>query len=130
MEGRNADVVRSKFRRYLLLSVKYLPLIIAACYFVNSVLWLFKIKISVLSFMSGLSLLPGLFMLLSSFVFGYCNIHRISLWYIALSWLIDITDRTFVLSDETFYVIDCLYVLIGIIFAFLFYARSCKKVSS
>lgn len=87
-----------------ILIIKFIPFILAVAYFVNTVLSIYSIDIPILSYLTGLSLVPWLFILLSSFVFRFCTWHRIPLYYILGNdvlniidsvWEIPIEDRTY-----------------------------------
>lgn len=72
--------------------IKVIPYIIAGIYLANSILSYFNIRTEVLSYIGGLSLLPLLFLYLSSFVFKFCVYHRLPLYYIAISDIINYFD--------------------------------------
>jgi hypothetical protein len=75
-----------------LLLIKSLPLGIALCYLLNSILSYFNIDATILSYIAGMSLLPTVFILVSSFVFKFCIYHRIPIYYIILSDILNYYD--------------------------------------
>lgn len=75
--------------------LKVIPLVIAGCYFLNTTLSFFDIEAPVFSYIGGLSLLPWLFLYLSSFVFKFCIYHRIPLYYVLVSDCISYYDLWF-----------------------------------
>ena len=75
-----------------ILIIKFIPFILSISYFINTALSIYKIDIPFLSYMTGISLLPWLFILLSSFVFRFCIWHRIPLYYILVNDLLNIID--------------------------------------
>lgn len=72
--------------------IKYLPFVIAIFYFINTFCSLFEINFIFLSYFAGLSVFPWLFIFISSFVFKFCNYHRIPLYYVLVNDLINILD--------------------------------------
>ena len=86
--------LRSKYLYKIEVSImKYIPFLIAGIYFINTFLSLFGIEAVVCSYIAGLSFLPWLFLLLSSFVFRFCSYHRVPLYYIIVNDVINITDE-------------------------------------
>ena len=97
--------LRSKFLyKTELLILKYIPFLLAIIYFVNTLLSLFDINAVVLSYIAGISILPWVFILISSFVFRFCTYHRIPLYYILVNDGINVVDGYLELpiSDLTF----------------------------
>ena len=59
--------------KLLLLVLKFIPMVTALCYLLNTVFACFGIDTPILSHISGMSLLPWLFILIATFVFRFCN---------------------------------------------------------
>lgn len=76
-----------------LLSIKFIPYIIMLGYILNSVLSYYDIEVQILSILCGLSILPWLFLYISSFVFRFCVYHRLPLYYILVSDIINYIDN-------------------------------------
>jgi hypothetical protein len=72
--------------------LKIIPVILAGIFFLNTVLSYFDIDLIILSYIGGVSLLPILFLYLSSYVFKFCAYHRMPLHYIVLIWALNIID--------------------------------------
>lgn len=75
-----------------LIGIKYIPIIIALLYFVDTMLDAFKVEIDILSHLFGMSFLPWCFFFLSSIVFKFCLFHRLPLYYIALNHILSMVD--------------------------------------
>lgn len=79
-----------KVELYLL---KIMPMVIALAYLVNTVSSYFGVDIPILASIAGMSLIPLIFMYISSYVFKFCEYHRMFLhdiiniydWYIGIS---------------------------------------------
>lgn len=87
------ESLKSKYLyKVLIITLKYIPMVISFMYIINTILSYFYINLSVLSNIAGISLLPWLFMYLSSVVFRFCLYHKMFLYYILITDLINITD--------------------------------------
>lgn len=75
-----------------LLLLKYLSVTIGLCYLLNSILSYFGIDIILFSFVAGLSILPTIFILVSSFVFKFCIYYRLPIYYVIISDIINYYD--------------------------------------
>lgn len=78
-----------KVELYLL---KIMPMVIALAYLVNTVSSYFGVDIPILASIAGMSLIPLIFMYISSYVFKFCEYHRMFLHYIAVNDIINIYD--------------------------------------
>lgn len=108
--------------------LKMIPMIIAALYLLNTVLSYFHIELLVLSLIGGMSLLPLLFLYISSFVFGFCLYHRMFIYYIAVNDIVSYADYLsggLPVSDR-----DYLFIHIIITGIFLFIILYLKKKCS
>lgn len=74
--------VNKALYRFELLLIKIVPLLIAGCYLLNSVLSYLQVNTLILSLIGGMSLLPMIFLYISSFVFKFCIYHRLPLYYV------------------------------------------------
>ena len=75
--------------------LKILPSLVALIYFINTVLSVIEIDLPILSYIGGMSFIPLLFMYLSSYVFKFCEYHRIPLHYILFNNVFSIICYTF-----------------------------------
>lgn len=81
--------------KVVILFLKIIPMLLAFCSVINSTLWLFGIDAGILSFIGGLSLLPLIFLYLTSYAFNFCSYHRMFLHYIAVDNSLSILDYFF-----------------------------------
>lgn len=85
--------LRSKYLyKILLITLKYIPLIITGFYVLNTTLNILEIDAPVISNLVGVSLLTWIFLLLSNIVFKFCIYHRVFLYYILIVDLFNIID--------------------------------------
>jgi hypothetical protein len=109
--------------------LKIIPMVLAGIYLSNTILSYFlDIDLIILSYIGGISLLPLIFLYLSSYVFRFCIYHRVFLHYIFINELILILDTHIGLpiSDLEYF---CLQMSIFGISLFLFlylYVKSNK----
>lgn len=123
--------LQRRSHKALLLSLKVIPMVTALCYFLNTVFAYIGIDTPVLSHISGMSLLPWLFILLAAFVFKFCIYHRMFLYYIMVSDLVNITDYYIGIPVSTLGIIMLQFCIFGI-FLFLilyFYVKSNKSTA-
>lgn len=87
------EKLRSKtlYRTELCL-IKVIPMIIAGIYLTNTILSYFGIDLVILSVIGGMSLLPLLFLYISSYVFKFCPYHRMFLHYIVVNDCLNYLD--------------------------------------
>jgi hypothetical protein len=72
--------------------LKILPMLIALIYFTNSILAQCGIDVPILSYIGGMSIIPIIFIYISSYVFKFCSYHRMFLHYIVLVDIINVYD--------------------------------------
>lgn len=110
--------------------LKIIPMLLAGVYLSNTILSYFlDIDLIILSYIGGISLLPLIFLYLSSYVFRFCIYHRVFLHYITINELILILDTHIGLpiSDLEYF---CLQMSVFGISLFLFlylYVKSNKR---
>lgn len=85
----NLNKILYKVQLYFL---KLIPIVLAVLYFLNVVLAYFGIDCPIFSYIGGMSLLPFMFILISSFVFKFCIYHRMFLYYILVNNILTIYD--------------------------------------
>ena len=84
--------LNKKLYKAELVLLKVLPMIIAAFYMLNTGLSYFYIDNLFISNIAGISLLPILFLYISSYVFRFCSYHRMFLHYIVTDDVLSIYD--------------------------------------
>ena len=116
---------RSNLHKLLLLVLKYIPMVIALCYMLNTMLY-----IEPLSNIAGVSLLTWIFLYLASVVFEFCSYHRMFLWYILIDDILNIVDYYWSIPISTDNLIRVHNILAGITLfvALIFYVKSNKII--
>lgn len=120
--------LKRRSHKLLLIILKFIPMVTALCYMLNSVFAYFGIDASILSQASGMSLLSWLFILTATFVFKFCIYHRMFLYYILASDLINIIDFYWGIPVATHTIIMIQFILAGIfLFLILYTYVKCNK---
>lgn len=116
--------------KIFLIILKYTPIIIGISYMLNTLLALIGIDMIFLSWLTGISILPFIFLLIASFAFKFCLYHRIFLYYIGISDIINWIDYlwTLPLCIYNLFVIHGILAGITIIIAIISYVKDNKKL--
>ena len=121
------EKLKSKFLYKIeLYLIKIIPFVLATICFINTTLSYFYIDVTFLSYLGGISILPLIFLYISSYVFKFCLYHRLPLHYITVNLVINLIDEYIgiPLSDRHLYAI---YVIITFIFLILLIYEHCRK---
>ena len=134
--GEGMDVVASlkskrlyKVQLYLL---KVIPMVMAFCYLLNSIFSYYDIDLEILSYLSSCSILMILFLYISSYVFRFCEYHRMFLHYIVVNTAINTYDLYVKIPLSDLQMLT-LYMSISGIFLFIIlylYVKSHKRTTS
>lgn len=120
--------------KLLLLLLKVLPFVMAAIYIIDLVLQFIGIDCIALGYIAHMTVLPWVFMYLASFVFEFCFIHRLPLYFVLIEDLFVIADTYigFPVSTITIYSIHS--IIVGLFIFLILYLhqndKCCKKSSS
>lgn len=127
----NSSLNKVYYKLFIVI-LKYIPMIIALCYVLNTMIAMFGIYIEPLSNIAGMSLFTWIFLYIATYVFRFCIYHRMFLWYILVDDILNIVDYYYKLPIETENVVMMHNSIIGIfLFIILFlYAKSHKKYSN
>ena len=118
-----------KIEIYLL---KILPALIACIYLLNITLSYFCIEVKALNYIGHLSIIPMIFIFVSSYVFKFCEYHRMPLYYIIVNNLISIIDLYIGIpvSDYELLMIHSFIAGISIIITIILYVKCNKSTAS
>lgn len=103
--------------------LRVIPMILALCEFINSVLYLFGLECPALSFIGGTSFIPLLFIYLASWVFGFCTYHRMFLYYVFVLHVINVIDFTFTIPVSNLTMLSLHAVITGVFLYLVLYFR-------
>ena len=116
---------RSNLHKLLLLVLKFIPMVIALCYMLNTMFY-----IEPLSNIAGVSLLTWIFLYLASVVFEFYSYHRMFLWYILIDDILNIVDYYWSIPISTDNLIRIHNILAGItlFIVLILYVKSNKVI--
>ena len=72
--------------------LKVIPMVMAFIFWINTVLSYFDIDLEVFSYIGSCSIITIVYLYISSYVFRFCEYHRMFLHYVCIIWLINIYD--------------------------------------
>ena len=120
-------VENSLSHKSFLIILKYIPHILAFNYVIYTLLEFIGFDVIWMGYIFHLSIVPWLFLYLTSFVFKYCYVHRLPLYYIALNEIITVSDfyLTIPLSDNKLLIVHLLLIAL-LIFGYSIYYKNVK----
>lgn len=101
--------------------IKILPFLIALIYFINIILNVFDVNLNSLSYIAGMSFIPLLFMYVFSYVFQFCEHHRLPLHYIVVTNILSIIGYEFNIAVNVWLYIVAHSILFGLAIAITLY---------
>ena len=112
-------------------TIRVIPMLLAAISLLDTILSYFYIDAPILSYIGGVSLLPLLFLYLSSYVFKFCIYHRLFLHYVSINVVLNIYDYYIGIPVSNKEMFMIYMVLTGVFFfLLLYYHQKCKKDGS
>lgn len=118
-----------KYKSFLII-LKYMPHVLALFYIVYTLLQFIEIDSLLLGHIMHLSIASWLFMYLASFVFRYCYIHRLPLYYIATNEIITNIDYYIGIPIEDIELLFLHLAIIGILILWYSYFYFKYKLNS
>lgn len=80
------------FYKIQLYMLKVIPMVMAFCYLLNSIFSYYDIDLGFLSYLSGCSILMIVYLYIASYVFKFCEYHRMFLHYMVINTIINSID--------------------------------------
>ena len=106
--------------------LKVLPMIMAGLFLLNTVLSYFYIEVSVISYLASVGIVPWLFIMVASYIFKFCEYHRMFLWYILVNNILCWLDYEYTLpiSNRSLFLLHII-VAGSFLFLVLYFWRKC-----
>lgn len=101
-----------------LICVKYIPILIALITLIDVILYYFDINFELINYVAGTSFLTMIPMYISSYVYKFCEYHRMFLHYIVVNKVVTMIDLYIGIPLGDFMLL-VLYLIVAGIFAFL-----------
>lgn len=106
----------------ILILLRFIPFIIALIYIVYTAFAFFGIDLIILGYLAHMSILPWIFIFLASFVFRFCIVHRLPLYYIVVADSITTLDAYVGIPLEWFHLLMLHAIIVGgFIFLILYF---------
>lgn len=109
--------------------VKVIPMIISLLYLLNIILAYFNIENDIIAIVGGMSILPTIFLYVSSYLFKFCNYHRMFIHYIVINELISWYDYKIGIPINNTMLITLELIITGLFLFIILYLKFkvCKK---
>lgn len=109
--------------------VKAMPMIYALLSLLNTTLSYFNIEAVILSYIGSVSLVTLLLLYVTSYVFKFCEYHRMFIHYTTVTWILNIIDLYIGIpvSDLGYLGIQLIIAGISLFIILHLYAKSHKK---
>lgn len=126
VEERLRNKTLYKLELYLL---KVIPMLLALIAFLNTVLSYFDIDLVIWSYIGSVSLLPLIFLYMSSYVFKFCEYHRMFLHYVVVTNVLNVYDYYvgIPITDRELLVLHMIVAGISLFVILYLYVKDTKK---
>lgn len=107
--------------------LKVIPMVMAGLFLLNTVLSYFGIDYSIISYLTGVGLIPWLFIMLALYTLRFCEYHRMFLWYIVVNNVVCWVDDNYGIpvSDRGYLVLH--FIIAGLfLFLVLYFHQKCR----
>jgi hypothetical protein len=129
VEERLKKAVNKRLYKIFLRSIKYTPIILAINEIIFTFLNYYNVHCEYLSYVFGVSFMLLFFLYLMSYIFNFCNIYRVPLYYITAINLIGIYDSIFKISLTDLNMLRLYLILAGLFIIYYIYAEYNKKLA-
>lgn len=121
-------LVNKRLYKIELILLKFIPFVLATLHILNVILSYFNLEYRIINYLANVSIIPLIFIYISSYVFGFCSYHRIFLHYVVLNNLICIYDVYFGIpvSDFGYLVLHLIIIFIILLIATYLYVKRNK----
>ena len=108
--------------------LKILPMLIAGLFFANTLLSTFGIDYRIFSYLASIGIIPWIFIMAASYMFRFCEYHRMFLWYILANNIVCWADAEFGLPISNWNLLVLHFILAGItLFLVLYFWLKYRK---
>ncbi len=115
--------------KLMLVLLKYMPMVCAAGYALNSLLSYFNIDLTFIGYIVHVSLIPLLYIYITSIVFKFCIYHKAFIYYIAVNELLNIVDYNWGIpvSDKGLFILNIVLICITLFILLYNHVKNTKK---
>ena len=108
-----SNISKNLYKIFLVFT-KYLPLILALLFIANTLLAYYKITLPFIYYFGGTSFIFIILLYLISWVFQFCHLYRIPLYYVTLSNIIGIADSYGLIPLDNLNITRVYFIIAGI----------------
>ena len=111
-----------------ILLLKFIPFVLALFQFIRTICFILGIATPIFAELASVSLLPLIFLYLSSYTFKFCEYHRIPLHYIVLNNILNSLDYhfQFAITDYNFILMHSLLFGLASILCGILKLKTCQ----
>ena len=127
-----ANLINKVLYKIQLYMLKVIPMVMAFCYLLNSVFSYFDIELQFLSYLNSCSICMIVYLYISSYVFRFCEYHRMFLHYIVVNTAIN-TYNLYIgvpLNDFELLVLYMSITGIALFIILYLYVKNYKKLTT
>ena len=109
---------------------KIIPMIYALLSLLNTILSYFNINVDILSYVGSVSLVTLVLLYITSYVFNFCEYHRMFIHYTAITWVLNIIDLYIGIPVSNFCYLGIQLIIAGVslFIILLLYYKTNKKL--
>ena len=118
--------------KLMLLVLKVLPILCSLGYSINIILSYFDIDITWIGYIIHVSLVPLIFIYISSIVFKFCAYYKVFIYYIGINEILNILDYNELLpiSDKGLFILNLFIIALMLFILLYIHVKNSKKTSS
>ena len=126
-----AESLNKNLYKIELYLVKIMPMLYALLSLLNTVLSYLDIDCVILSYIGSVSFITLLFLYITSYVFKFCEYHRVFIHYTTITWILNIIDLYIgiPISDVAYLGVQLIVAGICLFTILYLYVKSNKKSS-
>lgn len=126
-----AESLNKSLYKIELYLVKIMPMLYALLSLLNTVLSYLDIDCVILSYIGSVSFITLLFLYITSYVFKFCEYHRVFIHYTTITWILNIIDLYIgiPISDVAYLGVQLIVAGICLFTILYLYVKSNKKSS-
>lgn len=101
--------------KYLLIILRWIPMLLAICAVAVNIFAYFDISVWIFSILGGVSIIPLIFIFISSYAFKFCKYRRIPLYYVVVNIILTIVDTSIGIPLDDLQYLYLTLILFGLI---------------
>lgn len=109
-----------------LYTIKVIPMIYALLCILNTTLSYFNINAQILSYIGSVSLITLILLYMLSYIFKFCEYHRMFIHYVTITWILNIVDLYIGIPISDLYYLGIQLIIAGLSLFIILYLYLCK----